>query len=210
MHPCLVIGASRGIGLEVVRQASAQDRPLRAMARSGGPDLPNIDWVQGDATQPADLHRALQSVQSVIMTLGLPNSPMLPFRPVTLFSKATEALLPAMAEAQVRRLVVVTGIGAGDSRSALSSPEKLLQKSLLGPAYRDKDVQEQMIRASDTDWTLVRPTILTNRARSGRYHVLIEPKTWRNGLISRADVADFLLKAVDDTALIGQAPVITR
>ena len=79
---------------------------------------------------------------------------------------------------------------------------------MLGRAYDDKDVQERIIKQSDLDWTIVRPGVLTNSAHSGRYRVLYEPREWRNGVISRADVADFVVRAIENEEMIGKEPVL--
>ena len=74
--------------------------------------------------------------------------------------------------------------------------------------YDDKDVQEWIIRSSGLDWTIVRPGLLTNGPATGCYRVLTAPKDWQFGVISRADVADFLVQAIDDRALIGTTPLL--
>jgi putative NADH-flavin reductase len=66
-----------------------------------------------------------------------------------------------------------------------------------------------MVRKSGLDWIIVRPVILTNGPKTGRYKVLNNPKDWRSGTISRADVADFLVKQVQDPAYLGKTPVLT-
>jgi uncharacterized protein YbjT (DUF2867 family) len=131
------------------------------------------------------------------------------WREVTLFSEATAILLPAMQTAGVRRLVAITGFGAGDSRAAMSRPERFGHRLLLGKPYADKDRQEAMLTASDLDWTIVRPTILTNRPGRGRYTVLAEPGDWRNGLISRADVARFVVDEIEAGDYLQRAVVVT-
>jgi uncharacterized protein YbjT (DUF2867 family) len=79
---------------------------------------------------------------------------------------------------------------------------------LLKRVYDDKDVQEWIIRSSGLDWTIVRPGLLTNNPATGRYRVLTAPQDWQFGSISRADVADFLVRQVDDLALIGATPLL--
>ena len=76
--------------------------------------------------------------------------------------------------------------------------------------YADKDAQEWVIRRSRLDWTIVRTTVLTNGPRTGAYRVLVEARDWRSGTISRADVADFLIRQINDASLIGKTPVLTR
>lgn len=209
----LVIGASSGIGLEVVKRALADGHGVRAFARSAEEmDISDAGFeaFAGNALDGGDLARALAGIDAVILALGVPLKKSTPLDGTSLFSKATETLLPAMREAGVDRLLAVTGFGAGDSKDAMSALERAGHHLLLGGAYADKDTQEEMIKASDLRWTLVRPVILTGGGRSGRYKVLTDPSDWRNGLISRGDVADYLVRAAAGEMHVHQAVVLAR
>ena len=211
MARVLIIGASRGIGLEAVRQALDAGHSVRAFSRSADRiaiSHPALEKVSGDALAAADVTAAARGVDAVIQVLGVGVGEL--FRPVRLFSEATRILIEAMAATGVKRLIAVTGFGAGDSRGSMSLFERVPFRLLLGRAYDDKDVQERQIRGSALDWTIVRPGMLTNGARTGRYQVLVAPGAWRNGAISRADVADFLVRQIEDRAFIHQAPVLAR
>jgi uncharacterized protein YbjT (DUF2867 family) len=133
----------------------------------------------------------------VIYALGIRERLAMLWEEETLFSETTRVLIDAMGAGGVRRLVAVTGFGAGRSRDAMSFVERAGHKAVLGRPYADKDRQEALIEASDLDYTIVRPVILTNSARTGRFKVLREPAQWRNGLIPRADVAAYLVDAVE-------------
>lgn len=211
MSRVLIIGASGGIGLATVEAALKAGHAVRAFARGAdGIALRHeaLERFPGDALNPDDMAAALKDVDAVILALGVPNRAL--GRRVTLFSRATQVLLPAMEGAGARRLIAVTGFGAGDSRSSLSCLERAPFRLALGRAYDDKDRQEALIRESDLDWTLVRPTILTNGPKRKGYRVMLAPESWRNGVISRASVADFLVRAVDDPALVREAPVLAN
>jgi uncharacterized protein YbjT (DUF2867 family) len=78
----------------------------------------------------------------------------------------------------------------------------------LKRVYDDKDVQESVIKSSGLDWTIVRPGLLTHSPAAGQYCVLTAPNEWRFGTISRADAADFLVRQIDDRALIGATPLL--
>jgi len=104
--------------------------------------------------------------------------------------------------------VVVTGFGAGESRSAMNPLEEFGHNALLGRAYADKSVQEKIIERSSLDWTIARPAILTNGRATGRYKVLTTLESWRNGLISRSDVAEFLVERALDRENLHEAPVL--
>lgn len=209
----LVIGASKGIGRAVVERALEQGHTVRAFSRSASQmalDHPQLEKRDGDATRAADVDAALEGMDAVAMTLGIRESIAMIWKKVTLFSDATATLVPIMERKGPDRLVCVTGIGAGDSRGALSAIERLGHDILLGEPYKDKTRQEEMIRASSLRWTLVRPTILTHGRHTGRYRVLTQPDEWRMGMIPRADVADFVIRALEDDSTIGQAPVLAR
>ena len=209
MAKVLVIGASKGIGLATVQRALEAGHRVRAMARSAAA-IPlqheRLEKFTGDALASQDVLAALQDVDAVVQALGIRPGEM--FRPVTLFSDATRVLVAAMQAQGVRRLISVTGFGAGDSQSSIGVLQRLPFRLLFGHAYDDKSRQEQLIRDSGLDWTIVRPGVLTNGSCSGRYRVLEERAQWRNGIVARADVADYLVRQVDDRGGIGKTPVL--
>jgi uncharacterized protein YbjT (DUF2867 family) len=80
---------------------------------------------------------------------------------------------------------------------------------VLGRIYDDKDVQERIVRKSKLDWVIVRPVILTSGPKTKAYRALVDPRDWTCGFISRADVADFLVKQIDNDAFLHKTPVLT-
>jgi putative NADH-flavin reductase len=210
MTTVLVIGASRGIGLATVRALLAAGHSVRALAR-GASRIPiedqRLEKLDGDALDRATIDRALAGTDAVIQSLGVAFTFDALLKGTTLFSKATRIIADAMRANGVRRLVVVTGLGAGDSRGHGGFLyDAVLFPLLLKRVYDDKDVAEQIVRASGLDWTIVRPGLLTNGPATGTYQVLVEPTSWRAGTISRADVADFLAKQVSDRTYFGKTP----
>jgi uncharacterized protein YbjT (DUF2867 family) len=212
MAKVLVIGASRGIGLETVKAALRAGHSVRALARSAA-SIPvqdaGLNKVSGNALDRDTIRNALQDIDVVIQTLGVNYSPRYIFEGTTLFSESTRILVDAMNAAGVKRLITVTGLGAGDSRGHGG----LLYHAFLFPlllkrVYDDKDVQEWIVRSSGLDWTIVRPGLLKDRPATGSYRVLTAPRDWQFGAISRADVADFLVRQVDDRTLVGSMPLL--
>ena len=209
MARVLIIGASKGIGLETTRQALEAGHHVRALARSANAislPSPQLEKIRGDALNSDDIEAALTGIDVVIQTLGVGFADL--FRPVHLFSDATRVLVAAMTARDVKRLICVTGFGAGDSRTSISCLQRIPFNLVLGHAYKDKGLQEQLIKESPLDWTIVRPGVLTGGARTGRYKILEEPTQWRNGIISRANVADFLVRQIEDQAFLGKTPVL--
>jgi putative NADH-flavin reductase len=211
MERVLIIGASKGIGLEATRQALEAGHHVRALARSAthiGFSNPNLEKVRGDALKTEDIEAAVVEMDVVIQTLGVGLRDL--FRPVHLFSDATRVLIAAMRGHGVKRLICVTGFGAGDSHASISCLQLLPFQIVFGRAYDDKSLQERWIKESELDWTIARPGVLTSGPRTGRYKILSEASQWRNGIISRSDVAEFLVRQVEDRTYIRQAPVLVN
>jgi uncharacterized protein YbjT (DUF2867 family) len=102
----------------------------------------------------------------------------------------------------------VTGFGAGDSRGRGGFLYNAAFQLLLGRVYDDKEVQERIVRRSKLDWVIVRPVILTDGPKTSAYRALVDPRDWTCGFISRADVADFLIKQIDEDPFLHKTPVL--
>ncbi len=198
--PILVLGATSGIGALTVDEALGRGLQVRGFARGADSLAPRegLEAFAGDAQNPADLARALEGVRAVIYALGIRERLAMIWQEETLFSRTTATLVDAMQAAEVDRLIAVTGFGAGRSRAEMSTLERLGHNVVLGRVYDDKSRQEALIMESDLHWTILRPVILTKGARTGKAQVLRSPEAWRNGLVSRRDVAAYLVDAVID------------
>src|SRR4029077_12654926 len=211
MATVLIIGASRGIGLEAVQAALDAGHSVRALARSARRipiDHAKLEKMAADALEMSAVKRALSGVDVVIQSLGVSPGPEVIFRPTRFFSKATRLLVTAMEQAHVKRLICVTGFGAGDSRGHGGFLYNTMLHLLLGRVYDDKDVQERIVRNSKLDWEIVRPVILTNGPKTNSSRAWIDPRDWTCGFISRADVADFVVNEIDDNAFLHKTPVL--
>ena len=211
MANLLIMGASRGIGLKATTLALQQGHRITAFARSAGSmphQHPRLQAFAGDALRQKDVATALENVDAVIMALGIAPSLRRTFAPVTLFSEAIRVLLSAMVRTGTRRLVAVTGLGASESRAAIPVLARPAFDLALGNAYDDKGRQERLIANSDTDWTIIRPGLLTNGTASTNAAVLEDPAAWGPGWTSRADAGAFAVRCAVGNEYLRKAPVI--
>ena len=204
----LIIGAARGVGRHLAEQASAGGHQVTGLIQNplgAGMSHRNLRLVGGTITSPAAVAQAVKGQDAVCITIGIR-----PTRaPVDVFSRGTEVVLAAMRHAGVRRLVCVTGIGAGDSRGHGGRLyDRVVLPLLLKSVYADKDRQETLVRASDAAWTLVRPGFLTNRLGTGRYRVSADLIGLKARKIARADVAHYLLHEMTTSTDAGRTVLV--
>lgn len=211
MATVLVIGASKGIGLETVKAGLAAGHTVKAFARSA-PSIPlsdpKLEKIRGDALSLSDVAGALDGVDAVIQSLGVATLNDLVFG-TKLFSEATRVLVDAMQTSGPKRLIAVTGAGAGNSRGRINPLyDYVMFPILLQRVYSDKDIAEDIIQKSTLDWTIVRPGMLTNGKATGHWKALPDIKDWRGGAISRADVGSFLISQINDRSMLHQTPLL--
>ena len=205
----LVLGATGGTGRHIVAQAIARGYGVTVFARNAekAKGLDGAEVVLGDALDQTALRRALQGQDAVISALGTPASP---FREVTLLSTAPRALTEAMQHQGVRKLVAITGIGAGNSRGHGGFLfDRIIMPLLLRKVYADKDRQETIIARCGLDYVIVRPTVLNDKPPRGTVRALLDLNGFNGGTIARADVAGFALDQVESEAYLGKTPLIT-
>lgn len=205
----LIVGATRGIGRQLVEQVLAAGHNVTALVRDPrrlAAQHERLKVVKGDILDRVSVAEAMAGQDAVCCTIGV----KVPWPAPTVFSEGTRNLLEAMKKAGVKRLVCVTGIGAGDSKGHGGWFYDRIFLPILGRSiYADKDRQEALIKASDVDWTIVRPGFLTNGPLTRNYRAPTDLSGVTAGWISRADVAHFMLKALESNQFLRQTPLLT-
>jgi uncharacterized protein YbjT (DUF2867 family) len=198
----LVFGASGKTGREVVRQALARGFIVTAFVRDTARlqlAHGNLRLVKGELSDPKAIAKAIAGHTGVISTLGV-GTP-LTHDPVVIDGIRTIAR--ASEHASVERLVYMSFIGVHDSRDAAGFLLKRLAATVLRQEVADHELKEAAVSDCFVDWTIVRPPKLTNGRLTAAYRVGEDIRA-RSPLpmMSRADVADFLLRQLSDAAFI--------
>jgi putative NADH-flavin reductase len=133
---------------------------------------------------------------------------LFPFRRTTALSDGTRNILHAMEKLGIKRFVCESSLGIGDSKGQLGALYNyLLIPVLLRNIFADKEVQEKLIRESPLDWVIVRPAQLTNGPHTGKYHSgFAAGDRSIQAKISRADVADFMLRQLSSDDSLKKTP----
>jgi len=203
-----VMGASQGVGLELVKLALAEGHEVTALARDAAKQVmsePGLTLVVGDIRDPSTVGSVVSGKDAVCICVGIPPTR----KPVDVFSEGTRQVLAAMKSTPGIKLIAITGIGAGDSKGHGGFfYDRVVNPLLLGTIYEDKNRQEALIKASGATWMIVRPGFLTNGPRTGNYRVIDDLTHLTAGKISRADVADFMLKELGNPSHFGKTPLL--
>jgi putative NADH-flavin reductase len=193
----VVLGATGATGLEIVRQALDRGHFVTALGRSPERLKPFGDRIcvkHGDLLNGADMEPVLEGHDAVVSGFG----PRLPVSKADahLLQHFAIALTSAMLRSGVRRAVVESV--AFLFKDSIIPPAYFLGKLLFPGIVADASAMEEVFEKSGLDWTMVRPPELTDKPYTGTYRVR-EGHLPRFGFkISRADVADFMIKAVEN------------
>ncbi len=203
----LVLGASQGVGALCVRAALAKGHTVTAFARTPSKlnlSHPQLRKVTGDFHNAASVRAAVQGQDAVIICVSSTTIKGFKEKP-DYFSQGTRFCITAMKESGVKRLVVLSALGVGDSYPAASWFQRTFMIGmLLKYAFLDHDVQERLVRESGLDYVIARPTRLTDGPAKGKYVRKAEPVPVP-GTISRADVANFLVDSCTAPTFVGKA-----
>eukprot|EP00629_Pelagomonadales_sp_RCC1024_P003559 CAMPEP_0119262334 /NCGR_PEP_ID=MMETSP1329-20130426/2096_1 /TAXON_ID=114041 /ORGANISM="Genus nov. species nov., Strain RCC1024" /LENGTH=262 /DNA_ID=CAMNT_0007261969 /DNA_START=90 /DNA_END=875 /DNA_ORIENTATION=+ len=218
-----VFGATGLTGREATHQLLARGTAVRALCRdpaklltplgSTGKEEPaedaNLFKFKGTVDSAADVEKVFESgdVEGVIIALGGKTKDVGP----TMLEDGTRCIIDAMKKYNVKRVSVVTSIGAGDSKDQAPFVFKILMATVMSSIFTDKNNQEALFAAggpgADLEWCIVRPGGLTVEKPTGVINV-IEGEA---GSIARADVADFCIGAITekDFPYIQKSPCIS-
>lgn len=202
----LVVGATGALGRDIVAEALSAGQQTAALVRDPGrAALPSgVQVMQGDVLRAGSLAAAVRAADAVICALGTPS----PRRPSTLLREGSQNLVAAMRQEGRRRLVCVTLLGVGPSRSSASFLYRTVILRVLAPMVPDKEAQEDVVRASGLDWTLVRPPRFTGGRGRGSVRVIAQGQPGRVGHVVRADLARFLVDCASKDLYVGQAVAV--
>jgi putative NADH-flavin reductase len=205
----LVLGATGGVGQEIVRQAIERSHNVTAFVRSPDALKPfgeRITIIRGNPLNSADLGTVIPEHDAILSGLG----PRVPLKKedANLHHRFGLALSDAMLKDGVRRAVIIST--AFLFKDSIIPPTNLVGRLFFPDVVADAAEMESIFQKSELDWTLVRPPRLTNGGRRGRYRVREGHLPGFGFTISRADAAAFMLKTAENHTFIRQVVGISN
>ena len=205
----LIFGSTGSIGQQLVKQSLEEGHSVTAFTRNPSKlDIQhaNLTVVQGDVMNLASVAKAVKGQDAVICALGSGKNLTSKIR-----SQGTQKIIQAMEQEGTRRFVCQSTLGAGDSWENLNFYWKYIMFSfLLRKVFADHQLQEQYVKQSNLDWTIVRPGAFLDGERTGSYRHGFPGNDKTSKLeISRADVADFILKQLGDDTYLSKTPSLS-
>jgi uncharacterized protein YbjT (DUF2867 family) len=202
----LVLGATGRTGRELLQQGLARKHELTAFARRPA-DLEGagrgLKIHRGDILDEASVDGAVRGQDAVLFALG-PRSRS----DGRTQSEGTRLLISAMEAHGVKRLILLSAIGVGESLRQSGLFGAVLVPLALRPVFADKERQEQLVTGSRLDWTIVRPTHLTVKPALARIRVETDFQTRVGWSIPRANVAAFMLDELEQRRFVHCKPTL--
>ena len=213
----LVVGATGGSGRAAVKSLLAAGHQVSAFARHA--DVlasmgAGLRCINGDVLRPVDIEAAVEGQDAVIVTLGISES-ALRVRlagsvgtAMNVRSVGTRHIITAMRKWSVRKLVVQTSYGVGETRGRLTLLYRLVFALLLKPQIADTELQEQLVRESGLDWVIVQPVNLTDLEQVDP--CFASPEGHTLGMkVSRAQVGRFLAEQAPASRYLHRAVALS-
>lgn len=203
----LVVGAAGKTGRAVVERAVKESHEVTAFVHSdGGYDVPGVEVRAGDATDMAAMEAAIMGQDAVIDTVGGKT----PYKHTTLEASVATTIVAAMQRHGVRRLVVTSMVGEGDSAANTPFYVKILLATFLRGATPDKAKMESTVSGSELDWVITRPAVLTDKPATGDVRIFSADNRDKAHSITRSDLAAFLVAQLTSDDHLRQAVTIAN
>lgn len=207
MH-LVIFGATGGTGRNVITQGLDNGYHITALVRNPASlhiQNVNLSVIQGDVLNPKDVESVVKGQDAVISVLGNKARDAL-WKPNTIISDGVKNIISAMKKRKVKRLLFVASFGVNKH---IFLPEKVFIQIVLKNIFADIPKQEALIQESGLNWTIVHPARLVNTTRTGTYKKGGNLPIGLFSKIARSDVADFLLKSIQDKTTLNKTITIS-
>jgi putative NADH-flavin reductase len=205
----LLFGATGPTGSQVAKQALERGHTVTAFVRDPAKlsiKHERLRVVTGDTTRnESAIAETVRGQDAVVSALGRRTT----LNSDHLIERSLRAIVPAMERAGVRRLVLLSAFGVGDSHHEAPLLPRIMYRLLLRDIFADKKAGEDRVRQSSLDWTFVYPVLLTDGPLTGQYRAGERLELHGMPKISRADVAHFIVTELEQGAYVRKTAALS-
>ncbi|MCO5241236.1 MAG: NAD(P)H-binding protein [Chitinophagaceae bacterium] len=200
----IVFGGTGNVGQVIIKKLVNNNHSVVVLTRQEKPSTDSLKFVIGNVLDEKLVEKIIKPSDKVIITLGFNNS-----SPDTM-SKGTANIISAMEKNGAKRLICLSAQGAGDSWDYMPEDFKKMvsDDEILAASFKDHSIQEDFVRHSNLDWTIVRPTEIIP-GEEGSTFTINRPTDKSKFKISNSDVAQFIVTELTDDKFIRQVVMIT-
>ena len=202
-----ILGGSGGVGRWLIAIARENGDHVKTLVRDRTKlpkDLGAIGVIEGDALDPAAVETTIAGCDVVFSALGASGT-----GPTSLYSTAAANIIGAMTRNKITRVLAISSAGAQDDPNMNFLARRVVMPFVLKNVLADMRRMEELFERSDLVYTIVRPGRLTDGPRTGLYRANDRFVPERGTTISRADVADFMVRVVVDERTIRKIAALT-
>jgi putative NADH-flavin reductase len=210
----IIFGATGFSGQAILEEAIKQCHEVTILVRDASKiqsRYNNINIVEGNVLDPEVVASVLHHQEAVIQCLGVGGKG--DGKPTTFISDATKIIVEEMEKQQIKRLIAMSNVGAGNS---LAFQPWFFTKIILPYFMKwlkviidDKNRMEPIIMNSELDWTIVRCPNIVDKTPKDNIHATLDGKGLKLA-VTLDDMAEFIINQITDNAYSRQAPSISN
>ncbi|TAM99204.1 MAG: NAD-dependent epimerase/dehydratase family protein [Chitinophagaceae bacterium] len=201
----IAFGGTGAVGRIIVDKLISNGKTVSVLTRQQRSSNEKLTYFVGNVTNEAEVEPLINANDQVVIALGIANSS------VDAMSKGTANIISAMKKSGAKRLICLSAEGAGDSWNNMPDGFKnmVLNNELMNASYKDHGIQEDLVKQSNLDWTIVRPSEIIHGPELGTYTInaLTDKSKFQ---ISYLDVAQFIVSELEEDKYIKQVAMITN
>ncbi len=199
MKKIIVFGATGGTGKLVVEQALKTGYHVTVVIRNPEAFIiqhENLEIIKGDVFQPWTFENAINDKDVVVSCLGIQKR-----EPTTVYSEGVGNIIHAMQNENVNRIICLSAAAViipPKSSFIMKFVTKNILQRIFKYSYTDMLIMEKMLHETNLNWTVIRPPWLRDTGHTGKYRISINEPLRNPSKISRADLADYIVKHLTD------------
>ena len=213
-----LIGANKGLGYQILLEAIYNKIKVNCLIRSPGKikfKSPYLKLFYGDATNYNDLINSIGSSKAIISSININRKNIFPWSKIvnskSTISDSSKLIADIVNQSKINRVITVSAFGVGETYKRIPKWFQLLIKySNLKYPYNDHERHEKIISILESNWTIIRPVVLTNFKRNDKIKVTYDNHPKPSSTISRKSLAKFIIEILNDKNFYQKKPVVSK